>query len=138
MATGTTEIRVRYSETDQMGVVYHTNYLVWCEVGRTDLMRTLGFPYGELERAGVYLAVTDASVRYHAPARYEDRVRVHTQVEEVRSRSITFSYLIVRVAADGDLRLATARTVLVARGADGAGKTLPRALLEPLRQSAAG
>ena len=61
------EFRVRYSETDQMGVVYHAEYLVWCEVGRTDYIRSLGLPYAELERRGTALAVAEASIRYHSP-----------------------------------------------------------------------
>jgi len=125
------EFRVRYSETDQMGVVYHAEYLVWCEVGRTDLIRGLGLPYSELERRGTALAVAEASIRYHAPARYDDRVRVETRLVEVRSRAITFEYLIRN--GDTGVRLATARTVLVSL--DPAGKPVPmpadvRALME--------
>jgi acyl-CoA thioester hydrolase len=70
------EFRVRYAETDQMGVVYHANYLVWCEVGRTDFIRAAGMSYREMEAAGVGLAVSDATMRFHAPARYDDVVRV--------------------------------------------------------------
>ena len=83
------EFRVRYSETDQMGVVYHAEYLVWCEVGRTDFIRALGLPYSELERQGTALAVAEANIRYHAPARYDDLVRVETRLVDVRSRAIT-------------------------------------------------
>ena len=125
------EFRVRYSETDQMGVVYHAEYLVWCEVGRTDFIRELGLPYSELERRGTSLAVAEASIRYHAPARYDDRVRVETRLVDVRSRAITFEYLI-RNGETGE-RLATARTLLVSL--DRAGKPVPmpadvRALME--------
>ena len=84
-----TELRVRYGETDQMGVVYHANYLVWCEVGRTDFIRTSGMSYRQMEEAGVALAVADASLRFHAPARYDDVVRVETTLTDVRSRSVT-------------------------------------------------
>ena len=124
------EFRVRYSETDQMGVVYHAEYLVWCEVGRTDFIRSLGLPYADLERRGTALAVAEASIRYHAPARYDDLVRVETRLVEVRSRAITFEYLIRNEAGD---RLATARTLLVSL--DAAGKPIPlpddvRALME--------
>lgn len=125
------EFRVRYSETDQMGVVYHAEYLVWCEVGRTDYIRGLGLPYSELERRGTALAVADASIRYHAPARYDDLIRVETRLVDVRSRAITFEYLI----RNGDTleRLATARTLLVSL--DSSGKPVPippdvRALME--------
>jgi acyl-CoA thioester hydrolase len=105
------EFRVRYAETDQMGVVYHAEYLVWCEIGRTEFIRSLGLPYAEMERRGVKLAVADASIRYHAAARYDDLVRVETRLTEVRSRAITFDYLIRR--AEDEARLATARTLLV-------------------------
>ncbi len=66
--THVTELRVRYAETDQMGVVYHANYLVWCEVGRTEYIRAAGTPYAQLERDGVALAVVDITMRCHAPA----------------------------------------------------------------------
>ena len=122
---------MRYSETDQMGVVYHAEYLVWCEVGRTDYIRSLGLPYAELERRGTALAVAEASIRYHSPARYDDLIRVETSLVEVRSRAITFDYLI-RNGDTGD-RLATARTLLVSL--DSSGKPVPmppdvRALME--------
>jgi acyl-CoA thioester hydrolase len=125
------EFRVRYSETDQMGVVYHAEYLVWCEVGRTDFIRALGLPYADLERQGTTLAVAEATIRYHAPARYDDLVRVETRLVDVRSRAITFEYLIVR--AENGERLASARTLLVSL--DPSGKPIPlaqavRALME--------
>jgi acyl-CoA thioester hydrolase len=119
--THTSEFRVRYSETDQMGVVYHAEYLVWCEVGRTDFIRALGLPYSELERRGTSLAVAEASIRYHAPARYDDLVRVETRLVDVRSRAITFEYLIRN--ADSGERLATAKTLLVSL--DATGKPVP-------------
>jgi acyl-CoA thioester hydrolase len=73
-----TELRVRYGETDQMGIVYHPVYLMWCEIGRTEYMRQLGMPYASLEARGTLLAVADASLRYHAPARYDDMIRIET------------------------------------------------------------
>lgn len=106
------EFRVRYAETDQMGVVYHAEYLVWCEIGRTECIRALGLPYAEMEKRGIMLAVADASLRYHAPARYDDLVRVETTVAEVRSRAVTFDY-VIRHAGTG-AKLVTARTLLVA------------------------
>lgn len=125
------EFRVRYSETDQMGVVYHAEYLVWCEVGRTDFIRALGLPYSELERRGTALAVAEATIRYHAPARYDDMVRVETRLVDVRSRAITFEYLIRN--ADTGERLASARTLLVSLDPDGKLVPMPddvRALME--------
>ncbi|CAN5192103.1 thioesterase family protein [soil metagenome] len=133
-AVAPVELRVRYAETDQMGVVYHANYLIWCELGRTDLMRQLGASYAELERRGVYLAVSDAALRYHAPARYDDRIRVRTEVERVRSRGVTFGYLIARAAEDeGEARLVSATTTLIARDAQGRGRSLPADLVATLR-----
>jgi acyl-CoA thioester hydrolase len=126
------EFRVRYAETDQMGVAYHANYLVWCEVGRTDLIRELHASYRDIEQAGVALAVSEATVRYHAPARYEDVIVVETSVRAVASRTVTFAYRIAR--ADTGERLATATTTLVSIDRTGKVTTLPR----PLREALAG
>jgi acyl-CoA thioester hydrolase len=125
---------VRYAETDQMGVVYHANYLAWCEVGRTEFIRAGGMSYREMEEAGVSLAVSDATLRFHAPARYDDLVRVDTTLTEVRSRIVTFEYLITRVA-DG-ARLVSASTRLVSLDRAGRTTALPeafRTLLEKAR-----
>src|SRR3954453_1131051 len=89
-----TEFRVRYAETDRMGVVYYANYLVWCEVGRVEYMRALGRSYATLEHEGTGLAVAEAKVRYLSPARFDDLVRVETTLVGVRSRAVTFDYLI--------------------------------------------
>jgi acyl-CoA thioester hydrolase len=115
------EFRVRYAETDQMGVVYHTNYLVWCEVGRTDFIRARGMSYADMERSGVGLAVSELSARFHSAARYDDMIRVRTTLAEIRSRGITFDYVITRV--ENGQRLVTARTSLVS--IDGSGKPTP-------------
>jgi acyl-CoA thioester hydrolase len=120
------EFRVRYAETDQMGVVYHANYLIWCEVGRTDFIRTRGMSYAEIERAGIGLAVSEISARFHGAARYDDLVRVRTTLADVRSRGITFDYVITR-AESGD-RLVTARTALVSIDSGGRPVALPRAV----------
>ena len=112
-----TELTARAPGPDQMGVVYHTNYLVWCEIGRTDLIRQLGTSYAQLERDGVALAVIDASVRYHSAARYDDLIRVRTVLTDVRSRTVTFDYRI-EDAATG-LRLASASTTLASLNKDG-------------------
>ena len=114
---------MRYAETDQMGVVYHTNYLVWCEVGRTDFIRHQGMTYADMERGGISLAVSEATLRLHGSARYDEVVRVETSLEDVRSRLIAFAYVITR-AADGQ-RLATARTSLVSLSRDGRPAVLP-------------
>jgi acyl-CoA thioester hydrolase len=126
------EFRVRYAETDQMGVVYHTNYLIWCEMGRTDFIRRCGMSYADIERQGIGLAVSDLQARFHAPARYEDVVRVHTTLAGVRSRSITFDYEITN-AATGQ-RLLTATTALISIDRTGRLVSLPpeiRALFAP-------
>ncbi len=84
--------RVRYQETDQMGIAHHANYIVWFEIGRTDLCRATGFPYAEIERRGYLLVVTEVSCRYKIPYRYDDEVLIRTSVAEVASRSIKFHY----------------------------------------------
>jgi acyl-CoA thioester hydrolase len=125
------EFRVRYAETDQMGVVYHVNYLVWCEVGRTDLIREAFMSYARIEEQGVLLAVAEAGMRFHASAKYDDRIRVETTVSDVRSRSVTFEYRIFN--ADTDARLVSAHTMLVALDRDARPARLPadlRASLE--------
>src|SRR5690606_42056109 len=109
-------LRVRYAETDQMGVVYHANYLVWCEVGRTDFIRAAGTSYAEMEREGLRLAVADAELRFIAPARYDDEIRVDTWVECVQSRAVTFGYEIFRTDPAPMQRLVRASTRPVARG----------------------
>ena len=126
-----TEIRVRYGETDQMGVVYHANYIVWCELGRTEYIRQCGMSYAELERHGTKLAVTDITLRLHASARYDEIVRITTRLDALRSRAVEFSYEITR-PADG-ARIATASTTLTSLSAEGRVVSLPasvKALLE--------
>src|SRR5579863_2716707 len=81
----TTTLRVRYAETDQMGVVYHANYLIWFEIGRTDYCRKHGFAYREMEKQdGLYIMVAEARCRYKAPARYDDEILVRTSLKEMR------------------------------------------------------
>ena len=121
------ELRVRYAETDQMGVVYHTNYLVWCEIGRTELIRQLtGVSYAQLEEQGVALAVADLSIRYHGAAKYDNRILVRTTLTDARSRSVAFEYLISN--AETGERLASARTVLVSLDARGRPVVMPEDL----------
>jgi acyl-CoA thioester hydrolase len=131
------EFRVRYSETDQMGIVYHANYLPWCEIGRTELIRRLWKSYARVEEDGILLAVTEANLRYHASARYDDLVRVTTTLGQVRSRSVTFDYRIERVDDGGaTARLVSARTALVAIDRGGTPRTLPPDLLAAFRRAA--
>jgi acyl-CoA thioester hydrolase len=125
----TVEFRVRYAETDQMQVVYHSNYLIWCEIGRTEFIRALGTPYAELERQNVTLAVVEASLRFHAAARYDNLIRVTTTVADVRSRTITFNYLITN--AETGEKFVTASTKLASLTRDSRLTTLP----DPLRRT---
>jgi acyl-CoA thioester hydrolase len=104
--------RVNYSETDQMGFVYHANYLVWLDMARTEHMRERGVSYKELEEQGTSLTVTDVHVRYRQPARYDDMIRVRCWVRDLASRRVIFGYAVER-AETGDL-LATAETSLIA------------------------
>lgn len=106
------KIRVRYAETDQMGVVYHSNHFVWFEVGRVEFFRQLGFSYKDMEeRDGCHIAVVDARCRYKAPARYDDEVVVRTQLKNVRESLVHFVYELIR-ATDG-LLLAEGETTHV-------------------------
>lgn len=124
------EFRVRYAETDQMRVVYHANYLVWCEMGRTDLIRRLGTSYADIEKQGIALAVVDATIRYHAAAKYEDTIRVRTVVLDARSRSVTFQYTIEN--AETGARLVTARTTLASINGEGKLVAMPPELRKSL------
>jgi acyl-CoA thioester hydrolase len=92
-----TRLRVRYAETDQMGVVYHSNHLIWFEIGRVELMRQLGFSYRDMERDdGCFIAVAEARCRYRAPIYYDDEVIVRTKLTNVRESVIHFGYELVR------------------------------------------
>ena len=92
--------RVRYAETDQMGVVYHSNYFIWFEVGRVELMRQLGVSYREMEADGCLIAVVDARCRYRSPARYDDELIVRTHLKNVRDSLVHFSYELVRAGEE--------------------------------------
>ena len=98
-----TRLRVRYAETDQMGVVYHSNHLIWFEVGRVEWMRQMGFSYRDLERdEGRFIAVAEVKCRYRAPVFYDEEVVVRTWVKTVREKVIVFCYELVR-GDDGKL-----------------------------------
>ena len=104
-------VRVNYSETDQMGVVYHARYVVWLDVARTEHLRQAGMSYRDLEARGFRLAVGELAIRFSRSARYDDLVRIRTWVREVASRRVTFGYAI-ELAESGTL-LATARTAMM-------------------------
>jgi acyl-CoA thioester hydrolase len=129
------EFRVRYGETDRMRVVYHPNYLVWCEIGRTDLIRKLGTSYAEIEKQGVMLAVIEASLRYHAAARYDDLIRVTTVLTDARSRTVTFDYTIEN--AETGARLVTARTTLASINEEGKLISMPEHIRRSLESACA-
>lgn len=127
-----TEVRVRYAETDQMGVVYHANYLAWCDIARTDLIRGLGGKtYAEIEREGIALAVVEAHLRYKKPARYDDVIRIATRVTEVRSRVVRFDY---DIATDDGVAIASGYTTLVAMTREGKGACIPDHLRQQLER----
>jgi acyl-CoA thioester hydrolase len=116
-------VRVRYAETDQMGVVYHSNYLIWFEVGRVEFIRQLGLNYKLMEEEGCGIAVVDVHVRYRAPARYDDELLIETRLLVARGAVIRFGYRILRVA-DG-LLLCEGETAHVVVGKDMKKRSLP-------------
>lgn len=89
-------VRVRYQETDQMGVVYYSNYFVYFEIGRTEYLRSLGLPYSELEKEDIFLAVFEAYCKYKAPARYDDLLTIRTWVSRLKHARLEISYEIWR------------------------------------------
>lgn len=128
-------LRVRYAETDQMGVVYHANYFVWFEVGRVELLRQMGFSYREMEQAdGCFIAVVDARCRYKAPARYDDEVIVRTHLKNVRESLVHFGYELVR-AADG-LLLAEGETTHIVTDSQMKTRTIPEKYVGAFREAA--
>jgi acyl-CoA thioester hydrolase len=118
-----TRVRVRYAETDQMGVVYHSNYLIWFEVGRVEFIRQLGLNYKQMEEEGCGIAVVDVHVRYKAPARYDDELVIETRLLAARGVVVRFGYRILRVP-DG-LLLCEGETMHVVVGMDMKKRSLP-------------
>jgi acyl-CoA thioester hydrolase len=117
-------VRVRYAETDQMGVVYHANYLVWFEVGRVEFIRQLGMDYKSMEQEhDALIAVVEASARYKAPARYDDELLVRTTLAGVRGPIVRFRYKVIR-AAD-ELLLCEGETTHVVVGRDMKKREMP-------------
>ncbi len=124
------EIRVRYAETDQMGVAYYANYLVWFEVGRAEFCRKKGFIYADLEKLGYRLAVTDAKCHYRNSARYDDIVIVRTRLKELNKRMISFGYQILR--KDQEELIAEGETRHICLDSTNKPKSLPEAFLAQL------
>jgi acyl-CoA thioester hydrolase len=124
-ATSETTVRVRYAETDQMGVVYYANFFVWFEVARVDLMRQLGFSYKQMEiEDDSFVVVAKASCTYKAPAKFDDVIRIRTEVSESRKRTITFRYEVSK--DDGESMIATGETLHVICDKNGRPKSLPQ------------
>jgi acyl-CoA thioester hydrolase len=124
-----TTFRVRYAETDQMGVVYYANYFVWFEIGRTDFCRQQGFAYRDMEKEdGLCIIVAEARCRFKAPARYDDEIEVRTALRDIRRRVLTFVYEVYRKS--DETLLAEGETVHVITDLNGR----PRALPEKYRE----
>ncbi len=126
-------LRVRYAETDQMGVVYHANHFIWFEIGRVELLRQLGFSYRDMEANDeCFIAVVDARCRYKAPARYDDEIIVRTHLKNVRESVVHFGYEVLR--SDG-LLLAEGETTHVVTNAEMKMTPLPQKYLSAFRNA---
>jgi acyl-CoA thioester hydrolase len=133
-AVNETRLRVRYAETDQMGVVYHSNHFIWFEVGRVELLRQLGFSYRDMEtKDGRFIAVAEAKCRYRAPVRYDEEVLVRTQLLNVRDSIVHFGYELRR-AEDGAL-LAEGETTHIVTDAEMRIAALPEKYLKVFREA---
>lgn len=129
-----TRLRVRYAETDQMGVVYHSNHLIWFEVGRVELMRQMGIAYRDMEREeGLFIAVAEAKCRYRAPVYYDEEVLVRTRLKAVRQSVIVFGYELVR-ASSGSL-LAEGETTHIVTNSEMKTSRLPEKYLGIFREA---
>ena len=127
-------LRVRYAETDQMGVVYHANHFIWFEVGRVELLRQFGFSYRDMEQNdGCFIAVVDARCRYKAPVRYDDEVIVRTQLKNVRESLVHFGYELVRVS-DGIL-LAEGETTHLVTDAEMKVRAIPEKYMRAFQEA---
>ena len=134
-AINETRLRVRYAETDQMGVVYHSNHLIWFEVGRVEFMRQMGFSYRNMERdEGRFIAVAEVTCRYRAPAYYDEEVIVRTQLKSVRESVVVFTYELRR--ADQGTLLAEGETTHIVTDSNMKISTLPEKYLRVLRAAA--
>jgi acyl-CoA thioester hydrolase len=129
-------VRVRYAETDQMGVVYHANHFIWFEVGRVELLRQLGFSYRDMEQHdNCFIAVVDARCRYKVPARYDDEIVVRTWLKNIRESVIHFGYELVR--ADDGTVLAEGETTHIVADAQMRKTVLPEKYMKAFREAAA-
>jgi acyl-CoA thioester hydrolase len=128
MATSMTMVRVRYAETDQMGVVYYANYFVWFEVARGELLRHHGWTYREMEGTGVMLPVIDAHCEYLRPARYDDEIEIRTEGLKLSPVRMSFTYEVRATGRDG--LVATGRTLHAAVDRNGRPCRLPERIAE--------
>lgn len=130
-ALGRVTLRVRYAETDRMGVVFNAHYLTWFEIGRTELLRSAGTPYRSVEERGYNLPLVEASLRLNRPIRYDDQIVIETRIDQIRSRSICFSYKVLcndQKAAEGATKHACVRA------ADGRSASFPEWLASEIRK----
>ena len=134
LAVNETKLRVRYAETDQMGVAYHSNHLIWFEVGRVELMRLMGFSYRDMERdEDRFIAVAEVKCRYRTPARYDEEVVVRTRLKHVRKSVIVFTYELVR--AEGGELLAEGETAHVVTDSEMRVAPLPEKYFKAFRKA---
>ncbi|HKF43001.1 MAG TPA: thioesterase family protein [Thermoanaerobaculia bacterium] len=124
-----TPVRVRYAETDRMGIVYHAHYIVWFEIGRTDYCRAAGMPYRAMEESGLWILVTGVDCKYRGPARYDDALRVRTELPQLASRGLSFRY---EILDEKDRLLAEGSTRHVFADSQGRPRRAPEELLERL------
>ncbi|MGH9512454.1 MAG: acyl-CoA thioesterase [Terriglobales bacterium] len=131
-AISETRLRVRYAETDKMGVVYHANHFIWFEIGRVEFLRQIGFSYREMEEKDqCFIAVVDARCRYKAPAHYDDQIAIRTHLKNVRESAIHFGYEIIR--EDDGLLLAEGETTHIVTNALMEATKLPEKYMKAFR-----
>ena len=129
-----TTVRVRYAETDQMGVVYYANYFVWCEIGRVEYFRQLGYDYKQMElEDDCHLPVVEANCRYRMPARYDEEIIIETRVTMLRGAVMKFVYRLLRLEDDAEQLLAQAETVHVCVDRQMQKRNLPERYAEAIR-----
>jgi acyl-CoA thioester hydrolase len=129
-----TRLRVRYAETDQMGVVYHSNHLIWFEIGRVELLRQMGFSYRDMEREdGRFIAVAEVTCRYRAPVFYDDEILIRTQLKTAKESVVIFSYELVR--ADNKTLVAEGETTHIVTDSKMKVAALPEKYLTAFRSA---
>lgn len=134
MVVNESRIRVRYAETDQMGVVYHANHFIWFEVGRVELLRQLGFSYKDMEEQdNCFIAVVDARCRYKAPAHYDDEIIVKTWLKNIRESIIHFGYELLQV--EGGSLIAEGETTHIVADAQMRKRVLPEKYMKAFREA---